>query len=52
LLRQYLPKSTDLSIRSPDDLDAITRLLNERPQKTLLFETPADRFNQRVAATS
>lgn len=52
LLRQYLPKGTDLSIYSQAKLNAIARQLNERPRKTLDYESPADRFNQCVAATS
>ena len=52
LLRQYLPKGTDLSIHSQAKLNAIARQLNERPRKTLNYESPADRFNQCVAATS
>jgi hypothetical protein len=32
-------------------LNSVARALNERPQKTLNYETPADRFNQCVAST-
>lgn len=51
LLRQYFPKGTDISVYSQTKLNAVARQLNERPRKTLGFETHADIFNQAVALT-
>jgi IS30 family transposase len=51
LLRQYFPKGTDISGYSQAQLNAVARKLNERPRKTLNYETPAERFSQSVAST-
>jgi IS30 family transposase len=50
LLRQYFPKGMDISMISQAKLNAVARRLNERPRKTLDYETPAERFNQCVAS--
>lgn len=44
LLRQYLPKGSDLSEHSQEELDAIAWKLNTRPRKTLGFRCPAELF--------
>ncbi len=51
LLRQYLPKKADLSCYSQADLDEIALRLNQRPRKTLGFQTPADKLQASVAST-
>ena len=52
LLRQYFPKGTDLSAHSQAKLNAVARQLNERPRKTLDYETPAAKFNACFASNS
>lgn len=51
LLRQYLPKGTDLSVHSAVDLQRIERSLNDRPRKTLGYMTPSEAYAQVVAST-
>lgn len=52
LLRQYLPRGSNLSVHSQAKLSAIARQLNERPRKTLQYQTPAEKFAQCVASIS
>ena len=51
LLRQYFPRGTDLSPISQAQLDEVSLRLNQRPRKTLGFETPASRLQASVAST-
>ena len=49
LLRQYMPKGSDLSIYSQDELDAIALSLNTRPRARLGFESPLVVYPQHIA---
>jgi IS30 family transposase len=51
LLRQYLPKGTDLSVHSADDLARIARSLNNRPRKTLQYMKPSEKLAEFLAHT-
>ncbi|WP_228511650.1 IS30 family transposase [Curtobacterium sp. VKM Ac-1393] len=46
LLRQYFPKSTDLTVHTPERLLEVAAELNSRPRKTLGYRTPAEAFEQ------
>jgi len=52
LLRQYFPKGTDLSAYSQAQLDQVSLRLNQRPRKTLGFQTPASKLQASVASTA
>jgi IS30 family transposase len=51
LLRQYFPRGTDLSPISQAQLDQVSLRLNQRPRKTLGFQTPASKLQASVAST-
>jgi IS30 family transposase len=59
LLRQYLPKGSDLRVHSAEEIAAVAAQLNARPRKTLGWDTPAERLlplligtEQRFAVTA
>jgi transposase, IS30 family len=51
LLRQYLPKGTDLSAHSAEDIARIARSLNNRPRKTLGYMKPSEKLAELLAHT-
>ena len=51
LLRQYMPKGTDLSVHSVEDLEAIAKSLNNRPRKTLGYLKPSEKLAELLATT-
>jgi len=51
LLRQYLPKGTDLSAHPAEDLARIAASLNDRPRKTLGFMKPSEKLAELLAHT-
>jgi IS30 family transposase len=52
LLRQYMPKGTDLSVHDAAGLDAIAASLNGRPRKTLAYMTPSEKLTELLAHTA
>ena len=52
LLRQYMPKGTDLSVHSAEDLARYARSLNDRPRKTLGYLKPSERLTEILAHTA
>jgi IS30 family transposase len=52
LLRQYLPKGTDLSLHDRADLDRTAQSLNDRPRKVLGYMTPSEKFAEVLAPSS
>ena len=52
LLRQYMPKGTDLSRHTADELAAVALALNTRPRKTLGWRTPAEALNDYLLANA
>jgi len=51
LIRQYLPKGTDLSVHSAQDLERVAQSLNNRPRETLRFMKPSEKLTELLAST-
>ena len=51
LLRQYMPKGTDLSVHSEKDLAGFARSLNDRPRMTLGYLKPSEKLAELIALT-
>ena len=51
LLRQYFPKSTDLSVHTRERLDTVAAELNARPRKTLGWDSPTERLATLLTAS-
>lgn len=51
LLRQYFPKGTDLNAYGPEDLEQVAQELNDRPRKTLGWNTPAESLRDLLIAS-
>jgi len=52
LLRQYMPKGTNLAVHTVDDLARIADSLNNRPRKTLGYMTPSEKLAELLALTA
>jgi transposase, IS30 family len=52
LLRQYFPRTSDLSLHEQADLDQVAYSLNDRPRQTLAWSKPSERLTELLAMTA